>query len=121
MCIALVSCTYRGWSTNLRDHSCWDGNGIGHESYDRAKHHDDEADPDPWDERVDMRFDDGTSGGLVDAFVNEIEIADEKKIFAEAGVNAGQRLRLLAGLVEAAFGIHGRDLFAAPEDGEYPP
>ena len=62
-----------------------------------------------------MRFNDGLSGGFVPAFIDEIEVAHQKEIFAKAGVDARQRLRLLAGLIETALGIHGRNLLAAAE------
>src|ERR1017187_4712550 len=62
-----------------------------------------------------MRFNDGPSGGFVLALIDQVDVGHQKQIFAEAGVNARQRLRLLAGFIEAALGIHGRNLLAATE------
>src|SRR5258708_735702 len=62
-----------------------------------------------------VRLNDGPSGGLVLAFIDQIDIVHQEKVFAEAGVNARQRLRLLAGFIETALGKHGRNLLAAAE------
>jgi hypothetical protein len=66
---------------------------------------------------IHVGFNYGAPGGLVLALVNDIDRSrDQQQILAEAGINAGQGLRLLAGFIEAALGIHGRNLLAAAED-----
>src|ERR1700722_10800193 len=111
----LISITCPGVSRFA--HRCDDGNlhgdGVWHERDDGAEDHDDQADPDPRNQRIHMGFDDGASGGFVLAFINQIEIAHQKKIFAKARINSRQGLRLLAGFIEAALRIHCRNLFAA--------
>ena len=94
----------------------WNWHRIRHERYYRPEDHDDQADPDPGNQRVQVRFDDRAAGGFVFAFIDQINIGHEKKILAEAGINPRQGLRLAAGFIEAAFGIHGRDQLAAAED-----
>src|SRR5208337_378920 len=93
-----------------------DGGGIWHQRDYGAEDHDDQANPNPGYQRIQVRLNDGASGGVVLAFIDQIDVSHQKQIFAEAGVNAGQGLRLSAGFVEAALGIHGRDLLAAAED-----
>src|ERR1039458_7658071 len=92
------------------------GRGIRHERDDGAEDHDDQANPNPRDQRIQVRFNDGPSGGLVLAFIDQIDVAHQEKIFAEAGVNAREGLRLSAGFIEAALGIHGRNLLAAAKN-----
>src|SRR5450631_364436 len=102
-------CANRRGRGNLHGHGIW------YQSNDGAEHHDDQANPNPGYQRVHVRFNDGPPGGLVLAFIDQIDVAHQKKIFAEAGVNARQSLRLLAGFVEPALRIHGRNLLAAAE------
>src|SRR6266852_8577955 len=108
-----VTCSHMSRSANRRGCGHLDGYGIRYECDDGAKDHDDQADPNPRDQRIQVRFNDGASGGFVLAFIDQIDVGHQKQIFAEAGVNARQGLRLLAGLIEAALGIHGRNLLAA--------
>src|ERR1700694_4883810 len=108
-----VTCSYMRRSANRRGCGHLDGDGIRHERDDGAEDHDDQTDPDPRDQRIQVRFNDGPSSGLVLAFIDQIDVVYQEQIFAEAGVNAGQGLRLLTGFVEAARGIHGRNLLAA--------
>src|SRR5271163_4571618 len=61
------------------------GRGVRHEGDDGPEDHDDQADPDPGDQRIYVRFDDGASVGLVLAFVDQVEIAHQQEILAEAG------------------------------------
>src|SRR5260221_2527643 len=110
-----ITCPHMSRSANRRGCGYLDGDGIRHECDDGAEDHDDQADPDPRDQRIQVRFNDGTSGGLVLAFIDQINVVHQEQIFAEAGINARQGLRLLAGFVEAALGIHGRNLLAAAE------
>src|SRR5208283_1663108 len=56
-------------------HRHWDV--VRHECNDGSKDHDDQANPDPGHERIHVRLDDGAAGGLVLAFVDEIEIVHE--------------------------------------------
>src|SRR5208282_4116126 len=110
-----VTCSDLRRSANRRGCGNRDGGGIRHEGGDGAEDHDDQADPNPGHQRIQVRFNDGPSGGLVLAFIDEIDVCHQEKIFSEAGINARQRLRLLAGFIEAALGIHGRNLLAAAE------
>jgi len=88
------------------------GGGVGHQGHDGAEDHDDQADPNPRYQRIDVGFDDGASSGFVLAFVDEIEVAHQEEIFAEAGIDAGEGLGLSAGFVETALWEHSRDLLA---------
>ncbi len=91
------------------------GDGVWHERDDGAEDHDDQAHPDPGNQRIHVRFNDRTPSRFVPSFINQIEIAHQKQVFTEARINTWQSLRLLAGFIKAAFGIHGRDLLAAAE------
>src|SRR5271157_72638 len=110
-----ITCSHLRRRANRCGCSNLEGGGIRHERDDGAEDHDDQADPNPGDQRIQVRFNDGAPGSLVLAFIDQIDVAHQEEIFAEAGVNAWQRLRLSAGLIEAALGIHGRNLLAAAE------
>src|ERR1039458_7871193 len=103
------------WSSGRHGRCHLHSGGIRHERDDRPEDHDDQANPNPGNQRIHVRFNDRASVGLVLAFVDQIEVAHQKEILAEAGVNARQGLRLLAGLIETALGIHGCNLLAAAE------
>src|ERR1019366_7208035 len=100
-----VPCSHMRRSTNRRSCGNLDGGGIRHQCDDGAEDHDDQADPNPRDQRIQVRFNDGPSGGLVLTFIDQIDVAHQKEIFAEAGINPGECLRLLAGFIEAALRI----------------
>src|ERR1700678_1181960 len=92
-----------------------DDHGVRHQGDDSSEYHDDQANPDPGHQWIQVCLDDRASGGVVLTFVNQIEIAYQKKVLAEAGVNSRQRLRLSAGFIKPAFGKHSRNLLAVPE------
>src|ERR1700674_5792562 len=52
-----VTCSHMSRSANRRGCGHLDGDGIRHECNDGAENHDDQADPNPGDQRIQVRFD----------------------------------------------------------------
>src|ERR1035441_3453227 len=73
-----VACSCVRGCGNRRGCGYRDGDGIGHESDYRSEDHDDQADPDPGHEWVQVRFDDRATGGFVLAFVDQIDVVDRE-------------------------------------------
>src|SRR5579862_7766761 len=113
---SLITCSHVRGLLNWLGYCYRDGHRVWNERDYRSEDHDDQANPDPGNQRIQVRLDDGASGGFVFPFVDEVDVTDKEEVLLEAGIDAGNGLRLAAGFVEAAFRIHGGDLLAAAED-----
>ncbi len=89
---------------------CCDGSGGRSEGDEGAEGDENNARPDPADERIQECFDDGLAGVRVGAFIDYVQIP------AGNGVDGDHGLGLLAGDVDAFLGCHLEELFAVLVD-----
>src|SRR5947209_7216031 len=75
----LIPCS-RGNGSDSRGHCGAHGCAIGHQRDHRSENHDQQPQPDRRYHRIQVRLDDRPPGVLVDAFVNQIKIADDQQI-----------------------------------------
>src|SRR5581483_8435917 len=93
-----------------------DRGGIRHQANDGSEHDHQQSRPDPGDQRIQVRLDDGPACILIYALVDQVQIADQEQVFFNRGVDSGYSLGLLAGLVESPLRIQSRNLPAPPDN-----
>src|ERR1022692_4011992 len=102
---ASIACSYRlSLHPQWNRYPHWDR--IRDQGGYRARDHDPYPDPDPHDQGIQMRLDDGTS------CVPVLPLVDQVKIFLRSGAIRDHRGRGLTGFVEAALRIENSDLLA---------